>query len=403
MNSLLENISFYKTLDSTIKAIILLVLAIIAGLIVKGITKAIANKIVKSRKDAATASEEVKKKRDSLINILSNIAFTIVFLVFLPGALEKLGLLSVTGPIQSMSQKFLNFLPNLIAAALIIIAGIFIARFVRQLVELGLKKTKLDSLQSKCGIKNEKYSFSATIASFVYAVIMIVFSVAAIRVLHLEAIAGPANTMVKAIFDYIPLIFAASILIIFGVFLSNIVGNLLGGVLQGTTMDEKAVVLFPKKKDGSPSDIKASGIIVTFVKVVLYVIFIVSGIKILNIDILTKVGTAIIAYLPNIVASAIIAIIAWICATKASEAIIKANSSCTGLAITAKAAIFVLAAFMIVHQLGVATFIVNVVFGCAAGAVAVAFAIAFGVGGRDWAGKKLNEMDENIKNQIKKD
>ena len=105
----------------------------------------------------------------------------------------------------------------------------------------------------------------------------------------------------------------------------------------------------------------------------------------------------------RIIAAVIIAIIAWICANKASEAIVNANSSGTGLAITAKIAIFVLAAFMIVQELGVATFIVNVIFGCAAGALAVAFAIAFGVGGREWAGKKLHEIDENIKKQIKKD
>ena len=274
---------------------------------------------------------------------------------------------------------------------------------MRQLIELGLKKTKLDSLQKKCGIKNEKYSFSSAIASFVDAIIMVVFAVAAIRVLHLDAISGPATEMVTGIFNYIPLIFAASVLIIFGIFLSNIVGNLLGGVLEGTSLDEKTAGLFPKKNDGSASKVKTSGIIVAFVKVVMDVIFVVAGVKILNIEVLTNIGTAVITYLPNIIAAVIIAIIAWISANKASEAIVNANSSSTGLAITAKVAIFVLAAFMIVQELGIATFIVNVIFGCAAGAVAVAFAIAFGVGGREWAGKKLNEIDENIKNQIKKD
>lgn len=95
-------------------------------------------------------------------------------------------------------------------------------------------------------------------------------------------------------------------------------------------------------------------------------------------------------------------IVAWICANKASEAIINANPDSTGLAITAKVAIFAFAAFMAVQQLGIATVVVNILFGCIAGAGAVAFAIAFGVGGRSWAAKKLEEIDENIKKQIKK-
>ena len=399
MNGLLEHIGFYNSLNNTIKAIILLLLAFIFAAIARAVVKGVVSKIVSRKSNLET--DEVAKSKNNAVSILGNLSFAIVFMLFLPGALEKLGITSVTEPIQSMTTKFLSFLPNIIAAVLIMVFGIFLAKFVREIVAMGLKKTKLDSLQQKCGIKNEKYSFSEFIASILYAIVMVVFAVAAIRVLNLETISGPATSMVSQLFDYVPRIFATCVLVIFGIFLGNIVANLLDGALKGTTLDEKTAGLFPKK-DGKESAVKASGLISSIVRIVIDIMFAVAGIKILKIDVLTQIGTDIIAYLPNLLAAFIILLIAWICANKASSAIINANEKSTGLAITAKVAIFALAAFMAVQQLGIATMIVNVLFGAIAVAGAVAFAIAFGVGGRNWAGKKLEEMDESIKNQIKK-
>ena len=46
---------------------------------------------------------------------------------------------------------------------------------------------------------------------------------------------------------------------------------------------------------------------------------------------------------------------------------------------------------MALQQMGVATDIVNLAFGLLLGAIAVAIAIAFGLGGRDVAGDQLRE------------
>ncbi|MGN6698012.1 MAG: hypothetical protein ACTHMR_07635, partial [Thermomicrobiales bacterium] len=55
----------------------------------------------------------------------------------------------------------------------------------------------------------------------------------------------------------------------------------------------------------------------------------------------------------------------------------------------AQAAILVLAGAMALRQMGVADDIINLAFGLLLGAVAVATAIAFGVGGREVAGREL--------------
>ena len=63
-------------------------------------------------------------------------------------------------------------------------------------------------------------------------------------------------------------------------------------------------------------------------------------------------------------------------------------------AVVAKVAIIVVGVFMILSQLGIATAIVNDAFILLVAAVAVAFAIAFGIGGKEFAAKTLKKLEE---------
>jgi hypothetical protein len=59
------------------------------------------------------------------------------------------------------------------------------------------------------------------------------------------------------------------------------------------------------------------------------------------------------------------------------------------LAMAARVAIIVLAGAMALRQMGLANEIINLAFGLTLGAIAVAVAIAFGIGGRDLAAQQL--------------
>jgi hypothetical protein len=52
---------------------------------------------------------------------------------------------------------------------------------------------------------------------------------------------------------------------------------------------------------------------------------------------------------------------------------------------------------MALRQMGVASDIINLAFGLLLGAIAVAVALAVGLGGRDIAARELNEIIESIK------
>ena len=61
-----------------------------------------------------------------------------------------------------------------------------------------------------------------------------------------------------------------------------------------------------------------------------------------------------------------------------------------------KIAIYTLAGFMILFQLELAQNIVTIAFVVTLGAIAVAFALAFDLGGKDFAKKTLDKVDEKI-------
>ena len=81
--------------------------------------------------------------------------------------------------------------------------------------------------------------------------------------------------------------------------------------------------------------------------------------------------------------------------------IVKANPKAANLAKIVKVGVFTLAGFMILSQLEIASTIVNTAFIVTISAIAISFALAFGLGGKDFAKKTLDKVDEKI--ETKKD
>jgi hypothetical protein len=68
------------------------------------------------------------------------------------------------------------------------------------------------------------------------------------------------------------------------------------------------------------------------------------------------------------------------------------------LASVARIAILVLAGAMALRQLGIADDIVNLAFGILLGALGIAAALAFGLGGRDVAGREVERFVKSLRN-----
>lgn len=67
-------------------------------------------------------------------------------------------------------------------------------------------------------------------------------------------------------------------------------------------------------------------------------------------------------------------------------------------ALVTQCAIYTVGAFLILSQLGIAKELVNAAFILILAALAVAFAISFGVGGKDFAGRALEKLEGKLQN-----
>ena len=389
--------SFFEAIPNVVWAVLLLVVAWIAASICRNIVKKIMRRFFE--RNSASTPMEVKASSAGTIEIVGNLVFAVIFFLFLPGALEHLGMYSVTEPITTTVTKFLTFLPNIIAAIILIAFGIFLAKLISQIVNTLLKKTKFDTLQEKVNITpKEGSAFSDIVSKIVYALILVVFVVAGIQVLGISAISEPATEMVGVIFTFIPSLFAAIILIIFGIFLGRLTGGLVQSILAGTGIDKFSKETY---QNGNENATPASKIISSVVTVVIDIIFVVSGIKILGIDVLTEVGNVIISYMPSVLAACLILLAAWAASVWVQKAIVKVYPNAASIALIARIVIMVLAGFMAVSQLGISQRIIETLFIGICAAIAIAFALAFGLGGRDWAKKKLDDMSANTQKQLK--
>lgn len=124
------------------------------------------------------------------------------------------------------------------------------------------------------------------------------------------------------------------------------------------------------------------------------------GINVLKLEVLTNIGTVVIGYMPAVLSAILILAICFFAGAAAEKALRKNGFSTYGT--IAKCAILTVGVFMVLSQLGIAAEIVNAAFKMVLAALAVAFAIAFGVGGRDFASHALKKLEDNIEKKDEK-
>jgi len=361
-----------------VKAVLLLVLAYFIASAVRSMLKALLNKtgFCKSQEDGA--------KKESIVEYIGDIAYLFVMLLFVPGIFSALGASTIATPILDMMRSIWSFLPNLLGAGIVLMLGNLVAKLIRQLLAPALKKANVDKLQEKLGCETPSdVSLSETLAYLVYVLILIPVIIAALQVLKLDVLTAPATVMLQEILTYIPLVAAALFVAGLGVVLGRLVSQIVTRLIAASGADEKV-----KEFIGETSyKFSLSGIVGSILNGVIVILFTVQGVNLLKLEILTKVGTAIIGYLPNILAAVLVMAAAWIGSAAAQRAFEKNGFTCCAAFI--RGLILIIAGFMILSQLGIAVSIVNEAFIIILTGAALAFAIAFGIGGADIVKKYL--------------
>ncbi|WP_029320699.1 mechanosensitive ion channel [Butyrivibrio sp. AE3004] len=379
------------------KVMVALVILLIAY-IVASIAKSLIIKLMTHTKLGFIVSRADGQRPGVTITYISKLVYVLVFMLFIPAIFGALGIDSISSPIMGLLNTIWGYAPNVVAAVIVLFVGNLIASAVRGLLEPLFAKLKVDELQTKAGIEvKDTARLSYTLAYIVYVLIMIPVFIVALNTLKIEAITEPAVNMLTIVVNYIPRVVVACMVVFVGYLIGKFSGNIISQLLASTGVDKKLTDV----TDGKTEKFVLSKVTGKIVQVVINIIFIVQGFAVVDLKLLTDIGAAVISYMPKVLAAIIVLTLAYFAGILAEKALKK--NGMDGYAMISKAVIFVIGVFMVLNQLGIATVIVNSAFIIIVASLAIAFAISFGFGGRNFAARQLDKLDKYIEDNSKKE
>src|SRR3954464_12648522 len=201
------------------------------------------------------------------------------------------------------------------------------------------------------------------------------------------SLAGALNTF----FSAIPRIIGFAVVLIVGWIIASLLARGVQALLHAVKFNDLAqrsgFAGFVHKM-GVKDD--SSGVIAGVVKWFLRLITLVVAFDTLGLPAVSNVLQQLLLWLPNLVVALVVLVIGGL-AAKALSQLVRGASAEAGftnpdmLATVARVAVWAFAIVIAVNQIGVAATLVNTLFMATVGTVAVALALAFGLGGRDTA------------------
>jgi hypothetical protein len=377
------------------------VLLLIAWLLATIVRALIARGLTAAKFDSRLAEQAEGAKPVALTQTVADTAYWLILLLFLPAVLDALALGGLLAPVQGMINKALSYLPNVFTAALILAAGWFVARIVRGIVTNFLIATGADQLGQRVGVTAilGGHGLSAVAGLVVYILILVPVFLAALDALALEAITRPTSSMLNTMLDSLPKILAAALIVLIafitGKLVEAVVANLLTSIGFDTILVRLGIGRAPSAEQQRPAEV-----IGYLVLVAIMLVAATEAARQLGFLVLADLITRFMVFAGEVVLGLIILAIGLYLANVAANVIeTSGTTQARLLAVSARVSIIVLAGAMALRQMGVASDIINLAFGLLLGAIAVAAALAVGLGARRVAGHEIEELIRNFKSK----
>lgn len=343
--------------------------------------------------------ERINKDREDGFKVEPLIAtffYYLTLLYMLTVVLGYLGVESALEPLHNMYNQFLGYALNIIAAGVVGFAGFIVARIASAVV--GALASGLDVISDKIGL-GKTISLSRLVQQLVFIFIFIPILIAALDILKISAISEPATDMITKFMDAIPVIFYAAItfavFFIAGKFIVSMLVELLEN-LEADKLPEKLGLSSVFGQDFSLS--KLAGNILFF-----FIMFmaLINASEILNMTKVTIVLRELLDLAGKILMGVVILAAGNFFSNLAYKVLSKGEHT-KALATVVRYAILALVLAISLNTMGLAETIVNLAFGLSLGAVAVAVALSFGLGGREAAGKHMEYLLEKLRTNSEK-
>ncbi|MCH9798627.1 MAG: hypothetical protein K0U18_00220 [Betaproteobacteria bacterium] len=220
---------------------------------------------------------------------------------------------------------------------------------------------------------------------------------------QLDVFLASLNQFWVQVVNFVPKLLAVIVILFFGWIIAKLVRTALKRILELVKFDNFA------EKSGLEAfmnsgdvNVTLSGIISQVVYWLVIIMFIITGANMLGLTEVAQLLHNLAAYLPRIILAILVMIFgtllarfinrlvfAWLHSIKFERALLVSTSVEYGIQI--------LALFIALEQLGIGVQLINSLFVIVFGAIFLALALAFGLGGRDRAAKVIEELSNKNK------
>ena len=313
----------------------------------------------------------------------------ILYTLFL--ALSRVGMGSYFGPVENLFNNISAVVPSLIGAGFIGFIGFIIAKVAGTAVSSVAEAAQVDTLANRSGLTSatgSSGSLSSLLGKVVFVLIIVPVAIAVLEKLNMASISEPLSGMLNGFLSYLPALVAAAVVlaatIFIGRFVSNFIENLLAGLGFNNSINEVMSLDDGEGLKTSPS--KAAGYVAFLI---ILVVGLSAAVDILGNDSLTDAFGTVQSFGGSLLRAAVLIGIGVFLANFMGRFL--------GTIMNAKLASFVkyfamvLFVFLGLSSLDPEGQIVPVAFSAFVISAAVAAAIAFGLGGREWAKAVLNK------------
>lgn len=363
-------------------------IVIIAGYFISKIAAAVVSGAI----NRTGIGRKAKTTGGNIGKSLSKAVFWVLWLIFILMGLSQFPLLSnQLGFLNGMMENIFGYLPQLAIGGFVLAVGILLSRVVKEALTSTLEAAQVDNLLSRFTGGTEdaapSTSLSKSAGILAAAIVTITAAVTAIGIWDIPGISGPVSELLNTILGYIPSIIGAAIILAIFIFIGKFVSNLAKSTLPALGVDSSLSTI--AGLDGEGSNFVPSNVIANISFIGIGLMGLTAAMKALGIPELTNIFNTLLEIGGRVVLGAVIIGGGLFIANFISKIVAQTSGDLAGKII--KYATLLIVTFMGLETMQLGEGVIDTTFKYGVGAAAVAGAVAFGLGGREWAGKKLQE------------
>ena len=144
----------------------------------------------------------------------------------------------IINPIREMLGQVTGFIPTLVSGLFLLVVGIFVAKFIRDLVHRVLREIRLDKIADWLGVSNVlhkggvRYKLSDLITSLVYLIMIVVFIFITVQTFGLTMM----TDLMYRIMGYVPKVLSGIIVLVLGLILAKVVSKIIHATAHATDL-----------------------------------------------------------------------------------------------------------------------------------------------------------------------